>query len=431
MHMTHRKYSSPVAHRRARQIPLTVFAGFLFMAITATLGFAQPQAEAKKAGDAAASTAAPTASSTTSPAEAEAGVLVIAVQPGSPAEKAGVARGDIILEANSKVVNDALELRQAVAGRAAGDTLSLKLRHGDAQKSVSITIGTQEGRPWVGILPLPGRGSGALAFGGGRGMMGDDFGYGMRGYGPGMRGPGPGRFAVEGALIESVAAGSPAEKAGLKQGDLILSVDGTAVDVRNGLGDLVSARKVGETVTLAVTSRGQEKAHDVKVTLEKNPSGDAAFLGVQYASAPPRFGGPNGRDGRRMMAGAFIVEVAADGPAAKAGIQARDVVVKLDGTQITSPQQVVDAVGKHKPGDTLVVTVLHRADGKQADITVTLGQNPKDATKAWLGMSMSEGFGPGRFGPGRDADGPDGNGPAMLGQPRVPPSAAGANTPTL
>ena len=53
-------------------------------------------------------------------------------------------------------------------------------------------------------------------------------------------------------------------------------------------------------------------------------------------------------------------------------------------------------MGKHKPGDTLAVTVYRRADGKQTDITVTLGQNPKDAAKAWLGMSMREGFGPGR-----------------------------------
>ncbi len=80
------------------------------------------------------------------------------MQPGSPAEKAGVARGDIILEANGKPVNDALELRQAVVGHATGDTVSLKLRHGDTQKSLTLTIGTQNGRPWVGILPLPGRG---------------------------------------------------------------------------------------------------------------------------------------------------------------------------------------------------------------------------------------------------------------------------------
>jgi PDZ domain-containing secreted protein len=105
----------------------------------------------------------------------------------------------------------------------------------------------------------------------------------------------------------------------------------------------------------------------------------------------------------------------ADGPAAKAGIQQRDVLTKVEGAAVTTPQQVVDAVARHKPGDTLALSVLHRADGKQVDLTVTLGQNPADSAKAWLGVSMSGGFG----------------GPGMRGQPRTPPSAAGANTPTL
>ena len=393
--------------RGSRRILRTVLAGLLFAALTAAAGFAQPKAESKDA--AAAPSTAPAAST-----EATAGVLVIAVQPGSPAEKAGVARGDIILEANGKPVNDALELRQAVVGHAAGDPLSLKLRHGDTQKSLALTIGTQNGRPWVGILPLPGRGPGALAFGDGPGMRGDnDREFDGRGFeGHGMM------FAAEGALVESVTAGSPAEKAGLKKGDLILSVDGTTVDARNALADLVSSKKVGDTVTLSVTSWGQETARDVKVTLDKNPAKDSPFLGVQYAAAPPRFGG--GMPGHGMMEGAFIVEVTADGPAAKAGIAAHDVIIKLDGVAVTSPRQVVDAVGAHKPGDTMVVTLFHRADGKQTEITVTLGQNPKDAAKAWLGMSMSDGFGPGGVGPGM-----------MRGLPRVPPSAAGANTPTL
>jgi S1-C subfamily serine protease len=397
--MTDRKHF--IARRRVGRIPLTLIAGLLFAALTAAVGFAQPKAESKDAA------AAPSTG-------AAAGVLVIGVQPGSPAEKAGVARGDIILEANGKPVNDALELRQAVVGHATGDTVSLKLRHGDTQKSLTVTIGTRNGQPWVGILPLPGRGPEAFAFGG-PGVRGDD----EPGYGPGMRGfDGRGMmFAAEGALVESVTAGGPAEKAGLKKGDLILSVDGTTVDARNPLGDLVSAKKVGDTVTLSVTSWGQDTAHDVKVTLEKNPAKDAAFLGVQYASAPPRFG-RDGMPGPGRMEGALIVEVTADGPAAKAGIQARDVVIKVDGIEVTNPQQVVDAVGKHKPGDSLAVTLFHRADGTQADIAVTLGQNPNDAAKAWLGMAMSGSFGPGM----REG---------MHGQPRVPPSAAGANTPTL
>ena len=297
---------------------------------------------------------------------------MVAVQPGSPAEKAGIKRGDIILEANGAKVNDAPQLRQAVADRAAGDKLSVKLRHGDAEKTLSVTIGTQDGRAWIGILPLPGRGPG---------MMDDqDFGLGMRGYGPGMRGGGPGRqgpdgfgpmFPAEGALVESVAAGSPAEKAGLKKGDLILSVDGTTVDERNPLADLVSAKKVGDTITLSVTSWGQENARDVKATLAKKQDKDAPYLGVQYMPAPRRFG--DGGPGRGMMPGAVVLDVAPDSPAAKAGIQPRDVIAKIDGAPVTAPQQVVDAVAKHKPGDTLAVTVVQRPGASQTELTVTLG----------------------------------------------------------
>jgi S1-C subfamily serine protease len=417
--MTHRKQS--LWPGRAGRVSRAFLVALLLAGLTAAAGFAQPKAETSKVDskDAAGVQA----------DQAAVGVLVIAVQKGSPADKAGVARGDIILEANGKAVNDARDLREAVVGHAAGDTVSFKLRHGDAQKSISVTIGTQEGRPWVGILPLPGRDAQAFASGDfPRGMMGgENLGDGTRGYGPGMRGYGA-MFAAEGALVQGVTTGSPAEKAGLKHGDLILSVDGTTVDARATLGDLVAAKKVGDTVTLSVTSWGQETAHDVKVTLDKNPSKDVPYLGVQYLAAPPRFGGGPDRDrpngGPGMMAGAFVVDVAADGPAAKAGVQARDVVVKVDDVQVTSPQQVLDAVGKHKPGDTLALTVLRKADRKQIDITVTLGQNPKDAARAWLGLSMGGGFGPGRFGPGRAA-------PGLSGESRPLPSPAGANTPTL
>jgi S1-C subfamily serine protease len=342
----------------------TLLAGLLFAALTAALGFAQPKAETSAAATA------------PSPA-ADAGVLVVAVQPGSPAQKAGISRGDIILQANGAAVNDTAELRQVLASRAAGDTLSLKVRHGDAEKTLTVTVGTQEGRPWIGVLPLRMRDDGRF----GPGMRGDD-------------GDGP-QFPAEGVLVESVAAGSPAEKAGLKKGDLILSMDGTTVDMRNPLADLVSAKKAGDTITLSVTSRGQQKPHD------------GAFLGVQYV--------PAGARGPGMMRGAFVVDVTAGGPAAKAGIEPRDVVTSVDGAPVTNPQQVVEVVGKHKPGDSLAVTVFRRADGKQTDITVTLGQNPNDAGKAGLGVSMSGGFGP----------------PGMRGQPRTPPSDAGANAPTL
>jgi PDZ domain-containing secreted protein len=50
---------------------------------------------------------------------------------------------------------------------------------------------------------------------------------------------------------------------------------------------------------------------------------------------------------------------------------------------------VVDAVAKHAPGDTVKITIYRPVDGKITDLTVTLGKNPQDATKAWMGISMS------------------------------------------
>jgi S1-C subfamily serine protease len=400
--MTHRNHS----------IPKTLFAGLLILGLTAAAGFAQPKAET-------------TAAAADPVPAAGAGVLVIAVQPGSPAEKAGIARGDIILEASGTAVNDAQELRKAFAGHASGDKVPVKLRHGDAVKTLSVTVGTWDGRPWIGVLPLPGRGPGVFGYEGGPGMMdGEDFGYGMRGFGPGAGGPGMmGRdgpmFGAEGALVDSVSTGSPAEKAGLKKGDLILSVDGTRVDARNSLADMISARKVGDTITLSVTSRGEDTPRELKVTLEKNPAKDAPFLGVQYMAAPHRYGDglPGSEAGPGMMQGpgALVLEVFADGPAAKAGVQPRDIVTKVDGAPVTTLPQVVEAVAAHKPGDTLALTVVRGPEGKHMDISVTLGSNPKDATKAWLGIAMS-GLGT----PGM-----------MRNQSPTPPSAPGANTPTL
>jgi S1-C subfamily serine protease len=352
--------------------------GALALALT-TVGFAQPKAEQPAAPNA----AAPSADASI---VASKGVLVGGVQAGSPAEKAGIVRGDIIIEANGASVDTPAALRQAIDAVKIGSTLALKLMHGDAAKTVSVSVVDQGGRPWIGVFAYPAMGGvgprlNGPGFGNNRGQGG------MRrfGYGPGL----PNGIPAMGAWIASVAAGGPAEKAGLKQGDVILSVDGTAVDARHALADLVGAKKVGDSVTLSVQSGGQA-ARDVKVPLEKNPSADTPWLGVQYTMAP-RMGrgfipGP-GMQG--MMFGAVVSDVAADGPAAKAGLKANDVITKVEGAAVTSPQQVADAVGKHKPGDAMVVTVYRRADGKETDITVTLGQSPSDATKAFMGVTMT------------------------------------------
>jgi S1-C subfamily serine protease len=189
-----------------------------------------------------------------------------------------------------------------------------------------------------------------------------------------------------GALVTTVTSGSPAETAGLKQGDVIVSFDGTAIDAQHQLSELVGAKKSGDVVTLSVRSAGQSAPRDVKVTLGKNPDKDAAWLGIGYAPAMQgRMRGPQGA----MTAGVLVVEVSADSPAAKAGIRLRDVITQVDGAAVTDPQLVADAVARHKPGDSVAVTVYRMADDKETSISVTLGASPSDASKPWMGVSVT------------------------------------------
>ena len=48
-------------------------------------------------------------------------------------------------------MNTSRDLRDLVGSRKAGDTVTLKVRHGDAQKSLSLTLGTRDGAGWMGV----------------------------------------------------------------------------------------------------------------------------------------------------------------------------------------------------------------------------------------------------------------------------------------
>lgn len=73
----------------------------------------------------------------------------------------------------------------------------------------------------------------------------------------------------EAADLLAVMPGSPADKAGIVENDIVLEVDSTAVDETHTLGALIRLKKVGDRVTLKVFHRGEEKS--IGVTLEEMP----------------------------------------------------------------------------------------------------------------------------------------------------------------
>src|SRR3972149_3929526 len=73
----------------------------------------------------------------------------------------------------------------------------------------------------------------------------------------------------DGLTIGSVIADSPADKAGLKRGDVVKSIDGTAVSDMAGLRNAIKDKKVGDEVALSITRDGKDQ--DVTGTLEARP----------------------------------------------------------------------------------------------------------------------------------------------------------------
>ena len=99
---------------------------------------------------------------------------------------------------------------------------------------------------------------------------------------------------------------------------------------------------------------------EVLPQLERGAAPEHAYLGVSTAPA---------EDG-----GAQVGETTAGGPAAKAGLQAGDVITEVDGDPVQDPQDVATAIEDNKPGDEVDVKVDR--NGSEQTIQVTLGQRP-------------------------------------------------------
>jgi membrane-associated protease RseP (regulator of RpoE activity) len=199
-----------------------------------------------------------------------------------------------------------------------------------------------------------------------------------------------------GAVITEVVPDSPADQAGLREGDVILAVDGQQVSVDGDLADLIAGYQPRDRVTLEVQRSGQEPRR-VPVELAEHPEEEGvAYLGVFYSSSlrfqPPGLEGmpftlPHGG----TWQGVVVTLVVEGSPADDAGLKEGDMIAAIDGEPLANPEQLSDAIAERRPGDRVTLSVLRSGDWER-EIEVRLGEHPDQAGRAYLGVSLGGSF---------------------------------------
>lgn len=207
---------------------------------------------------------------------------VISVTADSPAAKAGLQKDDVILSVNDTQLDANNRLADVIAKFKPGDPVTLTIKRGDQEQNLKVTLGEnpdKKGAAFLGIRYAPALGMMQLP---------DGFPNNMPFPAPGQHGQqGQGTPPFElpanraAVTIGEVVKDSPAEQAGLKQGDVITAANGKTITQPTDLVNLVQASKPGDKLTLSVTRQGEAKPLEIEVTLGENPNKTgAAFMGV-------------------------------------------------------------------------------------------------------------------------------------------------------
>jgi serine protease Do len=178
---------------------------------------------------------------------------------------------------------------------------------------------------------------------------------------------------AHGALVADVTKDGPAEKAGVKRGDVIVTYDGKKIENSSSLPVLVAATPVGRTVPVDVLRNGKIKALDVTISKlsEKEVAVDEPTARQGKLGLALRDLRPEERERLRLKddEGVGVESVMPDSPAAQAGIQAGDVILQVNQTAVGSAEEVKKAV--HKAGDDKpLLFLLRRADGNNQFVTL-------------------------------------------------------------
>ncbi|WP_082546757.1 DegQ family serine endoprotease [Rhizobium sp. Root483D2] len=159
---------------------------------------------------------------------------------------------------------------------------------------------------------------------------------------------------ARGALVSSVIEGGPAEKAGIKPGQVIIAVNGIAVEHPDALGYRLTTVGIGHIARVTISENGKER--DIELALAEAPEtsprderlieGRNPFSGAVVGNLSPRLA-----DELRMPAasqGVVITQINRGSPAARVGFRPKDIIVAVNGTPVDK-STTLETIAKEDP----------------------------------------------------------------------------------
>lgn len=176
-----------------------------------------------------------------------------------------------------------------------------------------------------------------------------------------------GRKDDGGVLVNDVQADGPAAKAGLKQGDVVISLNGSSIHDPRDLATQVAGLKAGDRAKLDVWREGREKT--LTITVGSQPTEQTAALdeggkeervGLALAPVTPELRARLGLDDGK---GAVVTEVTPDSKAEDSGVRPGDVILGVAGHTVANPAEAAEQIRTARQQHKEAVTLLVRRDG--------------------------------------------------------------------
>ncbi len=179
----------------------------------------------------------------------------------------------------------------------------------------------------------------------------------------------------EGVLVSSVEPNSPADKAGLKQYDVIIEINGQKVKDDMDLRFKIAEIPPGSKATLKIIRDGKEQILTVTIgelpeeEPSQTPEPGPEDIGLTVTTLTPRLARSYGL---KTQEGVLVTEVSPFSEAAKKGIQSGDIILEINRNKVTSAREFQQALRRIKTGEPIMLLMRREMEGLRRDFIVTL-----------------------------------------------------------